>query len=590
MALKDTVRGLIGKPERESKEKYDEAYWLEYLNTKLEESKNYRSTHVERQWFINNSYYKGNHSIRYNKSTGKLSFGSKDPMDFYINQVYATCRAIRGAVTKTQPTWDVDALPYATLDSNASRILGEYLAFVYDKIHVKHLTKKAVLYGMLYGQGIFQYGYDAEADNGEGLPWLQVLDPFDTYIDPYATGIENARYVIKVVSRPKEIVEENPHYDTKVVKELSTTSKQSESMYKELINTRNSESSTSSENLLLHEGWFVTEDGIRVITECEGKILRNEITEFRKLPFELYFPDISLNELYGEGWVKNLVPLNKALNYLEKSILEYNIIFSKGKYKTDSNSGIKIINNRNGQILRHKPGHSVEQMDMKPMSATPFNQINNLKEYIQNIGAAHEAFMGKAPTGVTSGVAFDTLVANAYTNIIDLIDNLADTLARLGEDILDLAYDHQLITKPFRTQGGEMFGIISGQVGEENVPRTVKDGKDVMGYDLGGEVMEIVQIPRNPEVKVRISSGVAHTKEGKREILTMLRGGGDLSRKTLLENYDIDPEEEEARLEEEKLEGLKVQMALEGGQPPLEGSEGLVGAPEGVPLDPEIPM
>jgi hypothetical protein len=70
----------------------------------------------------------------------------------------------------------------------------------------------------------------------------------------------------------------------------------------------------------------------------------------------------------------------------------------------------------------------------------------------------------------------------------------------------------------------------------------------------------------------------------------MLRGGGDLSRKTLLENYDIDPEEEEARLEEEKLEGLKVQMALEGGQPPLEGSEGLVGAPEEVPLDPEIPM
>ena len=90
MALKDTVRGLIGKPERESKEKYDEVYWLEYLNTKFEESKIYRSTHVERQWFINNSYYKGNHSIRYNKNTGKLSFGSKDTMDFYINQVYAT--------------------------------------------------------------------------------------------------------------------------------------------------------------------------------------------------------------------------------------------------------------------------------------------------------------------------------------------------------------------------------------------------------------------------------------------------------------------------------------------------------------------
>ena len=574
--IKETVRGLVGKPERESKEKYDEAYWLSHTEAMFEESKGYRSTHVERQWFINNSYYKGNQSIRYNKSTGKLAFASKDPMDFQVNQIYATCRAVRGAVTKTAPTWDVDALPYATLDSRASRILGEYLAFVYDKLHLKHLVKKAVLYGMLYGQGIFQYGYDAAADEGEGLPWIQVLDPFDTYIDPYATDIDNARYVVRVISRPKDIVERNPHYDKKVVKELATTSKQSESMYKELLNTRDSDVSSMSENLLLHETWCITEDGVRVITTCEDKILRNELTAFKKLPFELYFPDVTLNELYGEGWVKNLVPLNKALNYLERSILEYNIIFSKGKYITDSDSGIKIINNRNGQILRHKPGHTVTQMDMKPMSSSAFSQINNIKEYIQNIGAAHEAFMGKAPAGVTSGIAFDTLVANAYTNIIDLIDNLADCLARLGEDILDLGYEYQLITKPFRTQGGEMYGLISGQVGEENVPRVVKDGKEVMGYELGQGIMEIVQIPKNPEVKVRITSGVAHTKEGKREILTMLRGGGDISRKTLLENYDIDPEEEKQRLMDEKMEIAELQMASQPPAPegPMPGEMG----------------
>lgn len=592
MAIKENTRGLIGKPERESKQKYDEAYWIEYESAKFEESKNYRATHVERQWFINNSYYKGDHSVRYNKNTNKLSFGSKDPMDFQVNLIYATCRAVRGAVTKTQPTWDVDALPYATLDSKSSRVLGEYLAFMYDKIHMKHLIKQAVLYGMLYGQGIFQYGYDAEADDGEGLPWVQVLDPFDTYIDPYATGVSNARYVIKVISRPVELVEKNPHYDSKVVKELGTTSKQSESAYKELLLTREGDPASKSNNLLLREGWFVTEDGIRVITTCDGKILRNEITDFKKLPFELYFPDISLNELYGEGWVKNLVPLNKALNHLERSVLEYNIIFSKGKYVTDSNSGVKIVNNRHGQIIRHKPGHAFNQMDMKPMSVSVSNQINNIKEYMQNIGAAHEAFMGKAPTGVTSGIAFDTLVANAYTNIIDLIDNLADTLARLGEDILDLGYDYQLITKPFRTEGGEMFGVISGKVGEEDVPRIVQEGEEVMGYELGDKAVEIVQIPRNPEVKVRISSGVAHTKEGKREILTMLRGGGDISRKTLLENYDMDPEEEDARLEEEKLEALKVEQILKGGAmggpaPIPEGiPEGVPeGALEGVPME-----
>lgn len=568
MAIKDIqekVKGLVGMREREenSKEEYDDTYWIEYTDAKFQESKNYRSTTIERQWFINHAYYKGWHNVKYSRETGKLVWGSKDPLDFQVNQVYSICRAIRGAVTKTQPQWDVDALPYATLDPDTSRILGEYLSYVYDKLEMKSLVKEVVLYGLLYGQGIFQYGYDSEADDGEGLPWVQVLDPFDVYIDPYAKGIEDARYVVKVISRPKELVEKNPYYNQEKVKEVMGSSKTSESSYKDLMDSHKADQSSLGNNLLLHETWCVTEEGIRVITTCENRVFRNDITNFSKLPFELYTPDINMGEIYGEGWVKNLVPLNKALNYLEKAVLEYNILFSKGKYKTDSNSGIKIINNRNGQILRHKPGHDIEQMDMKPMSSTPFKQIDNIKQYMQNIGAAHEAFMGRAPSGVTSGIAFETLVANAYVNIIDLIDNLADTLARVGTDILDLGYQYQLITKPFRTEAGEIFGVISGQVGEENVPKIrtgLAEGEDK-------EFMNIVRIPKNPEIKVKISSGVAHTKEGKREILTMLRGGGDISRRTLLEHYDLDSEEEKNRLLQEKMEVLEVEEALSPPEP-----------------------
>lgn len=577
MAIFDKLKGVVAE-DKTSQETHDDNYWIEYTDKKFNESKNFRNTHTERQWFINNAYYRGWHNAKYSKETGKIVLDNQDPLDFQINQVYATCRAIRGAITKTRPAWDVDALPYATIDAVTSRILGEYLGFIYDKLHMKHLTKQAVLYGLLYGQGIFQYGYDAQADSGEGLPWVRVLDPFDVYIDPYATGVEDARYIVKVISKPKEIVEKNPNYDQEAVKQLSESSKSSESMYKELINNSKKDSSALSGNLLLHETWCVTEEGIRVITTCEGKVLRNNITEFDKLPFEIYFPDINIDEIYGEGWVKNLVPLNKALNYLERAILEYNILFSKGKYVTDSQSGIKIINNRNGQILRHKPGHVIEQMDMKPMSATPFRQIENLKEYIQNIGAAHEAFMGQAPSGVTSGVAFETLVSNAYTNIADLVDNLGDCLARLGTDILNLGYQYQLITKPFRTENGNTMGIISGKVGEEDVPKIVT-GKNEQG---ALQFLQIAQIPENPEVKVKISNGIAHTKEGKREILTNLRAGGDISRRTLLENYDIDPEEERQRLNEEKMEMANLAMASQAqmsGQPAPEQAQPMLAQP-----------
>ena len=76
---------------------------------------------------------------------------------------------------KTNPSWDVDALPYGELDNDTSRILGEYLAFQYDRLNLEEKVNKALLYGLLYGLGIFQYGYDDKLDDGEGNAWIEKL-------------------------------------------------------------------------------------------------------------------------------------------------------------------------------------------------------------------------------------------------------------------------------------------------------------------------------------------------------------------------------------------------------------------------------
>jgi len=72
MDLKERVKGLIGKPEAESQEVYDETYWISYVDSKFDEAKNYRSTRIERQWFINHAYYKGWHNVKYNTTSGRL--------------------------------------------------------------------------------------------------------------------------------------------------------------------------------------------------------------------------------------------------------------------------------------------------------------------------------------------------------------------------------------------------------------------------------------------------------------------------------------------------------------------------------------
>ena len=543
--------------EGEKKEKYDKAYWLEYTKEKFEESKNWRGTNVELQWFVNYMYYMGFQNLKYDPKTANFVKDSKNPLTFYVNYTYMILRAVRNAVMRTQPTWDVDALPYGELETSESHMLGEYLGFEYDKLSIEDKTNKVVLYGLLYGLGIYQYGYDAEADKGEGNVWVETLDPFDTYIDPYATDAKDARYVVKVLSKPVDILKKNPNYDKKSLEDLASTEKMSESDYKDMIVNNLHDAGYVKGNVLIHETWCMTEEGVRVITTCNNEILRNEITGFKTLPFVFYKPDINLSTIYGEGWAKNIVNINKALNYLETSRLEYNILFNKGKILAPKGAGIKNITNQNGQIIQYKSGFKPEIMDMKPQGSDVERQITSLGGYMQQIGAANEAFLGQTPTGVKSGIAIETLVANNYVNLSDLINNLANAMEDLGDAILDMGYKYQQLMKPFRTDSGDMLGVISGEA----------------GVSTDSFEFPVVQIPKNPEVKVRITSGTAHTKEGKREMMQNLRAMGAISNRTLLEAYDIDPEEEELRQQKEMAAMQPQSQEMDPNAPLPEGME-----------------
>lgn len=86
-------------------------------------------------------------------------------------------------------------------------------------------------------------------------------------------------------------------------------------------------------------------------------------------------------------------------------------------------------------------------------------------------------------------------------------------------------------------------------------------------------LLKVISLPANPEVRVRITSGIAHTKEGKREILMTLRAGGDVSRKTLLEGLDIDAEEEGERILEEQTTPPMDMAGIDPNAPLPEGME-----------------
>jgi hypothetical protein len=200
--------------------------------------------------------------------------------------------------------------------------------------------------------------------------------------------------------------------------------------------------------------------------------------------------------------------------------------------------------------------------------------------YMQDIGASNEAFMGRAPTGITSGVALETLVANNMVNLADLVDNFEIFLSQLGPGLLKLGYKNYSTTKEFKVKDSKgIYDVvkIAGEIGQK------------MGLAPKGSE-EVIALPENPQVKVVVSSGLAFTKQGKQETLLKLRSGGDVDRRTLLEEMGgFDPDKVEARLAEERAGQPISENGMDITQPqpgmPGQAPQAAQGMPQGQTAD-----
>jgi hypothetical protein len=170
----------------------------------------------------------------------------------------------------------------------------------------------------------------------------------------------------------------------------------------------------------------------------EGHLLRNEKAEFDKYPLIPVASDDNPNEIYGEGYVKNLISIAKIRNRLESQIVEYNNIINRGRLIAEKGAGCTRISNETGEIIEHKPGTTVTEFHPGGLAPDINQQIGRMNDYEQEISGVQDAFSGKVPEGVKSGVALESLKAQTANNLQDLKDNLEVGLAQLGDAILEL--------------------------------------------------------------------------------------------------------------------------------------------------------
>lgn len=548
------------------------------------------------EWLTRDLYRRGYMFSSYDPNTHNVIISSDTQIKIPINLVWSQMRVIRNQVTSFRPKWEVLPTGKSEESLTNARYSGRLLDYYYDRLGLRKKLKEIVTQGLMYSVGgPWQIIYDPMADNGEGAVKIFLWDTYDFYVDMNATALEEAEFCFTAIRRPLSEIKTNPDFTFYEALDMGE-SRVAQSEYKQFLiqALRYQQQVTNSKNetAIQKEFWWkirVSESNMKELAkELEenkqdskdlkvGEILmrvihyldiledplRVQLLRRSDFPFEIYQADINPVELYGESWIKHIIPPNRALNALESSVFQFHWKMAKGRLRIDKNSGVRMINNEHGAIIEANRGAQIESIHIDPLPNSYSTQIENMRRYIEDLGGAHDISMGRIPTGVKSGVGLAELKQADATNQNDLVDNLEDFLVRVGKKVLkEIAtnYDVPKVIKALGKSGDpEHFAVIGEQFSSGR--------KNKKMVKIGTDEFDLAKIGADNEITVKIGSWLAYTKSAQEEKLKELYDGKVIDQKTFLEHLEFNDVQNivDRTREEAMLDKMSTTPAVGGG-------------------------
>lgn len=557
----------------------------------------------DREWLSRDLFRRGYQFVTQNASTGAVSMRSASRARIPINYVWAFIRSIKNQVTSFNPKWEVLPQFKGEQSESNARLSGKLLDALFFKMLLNKKIKEAVIQGLIYSVGgPFEVIWNPHYDNGPNEPKGEVEiilhDPYDIYIDPNATEIEDAQFIIKAVRTSVYEIQNNDNYDERVRKLVKTGSgKQAESEYKQfLLQTIQNSSSPTKDNeaVILYEMQRkeIDESGnvsIRYLTWCDESVepLRDELIDQEEYDMEVFQADMNPLELYGESWAKHVIAVNRALNAAESSVFEYIYRVAKGRLVIDKNSGVSAVTNEHGSIIQKNKGATVTSLPMDSLPSTVENFISRFRTYLADISGVQDPMLGRVPVGIKSGIGLAELKQSSSSNQDDLVQALEECLMRLGKKVLKKVAKHYSTPRIRRVVGSGRVVEHFAVVGESYVDKDKKDWK------IGSEEYPLARIADNNELDVKIGSWLNYSKEAQQKTIMDLAEAGLIGQEDVLKYLEfpdvqdvMDRSRAQKIIEQKRKESPEMPIGISQEELALSENEMLLeGAP--MPIDPE---
>lgn len=524
------------------------------------------------EYFVIDQFLKGNHSIKGNPADNSLVLTkTNQTVNFPINRIYTAFRAVRAFVTRHKPEAVIDPQNFSEEALKYARRANKLLERDNLLNNGRRLNKELVYFGIKYGLGWRQIGYDPVKK--VSIRWS--IDPWDMLVGSQVAEPADAPFIIKSLVRTVGYWRKKfPNKNIQPDNQLAHDEYKQLSLNIQGFGQNNNVQRTEEQTALGYEVWYRVFEPNKnggLINKClftSSDILDMEETPYTEYPFVTYQAEVVPNEPYPDSYTKQLIAPQRMLNLLNTQLLEYNHIVNRGRFAMEKNSGFSVINSKEGQIITHNPGKRVEIVNPPMLSKDLVWQIQYADSVIEDIGGQHDASQGNTPARVSSGAAIEALQLGDSNNISDLRDNFEDTLSQEAAWILKMY-------SMFEAEGVVITDKVKGKVdqfavvGEMASKKQNKPIPEKYYIEDNGEYCDVCAILPENQVKVSVISKLGETREARTELLFKLIDYG-LPLKVALEHLEF-PNTSDAleRIAEETVADtmLETMQAPTAGQP-----------------------
>ncbi len=383
---------------------------------------------------------------------------------YFTNYIYATVESVKANMTRNLPA--ITASPRGERDDLAADLVSRVLSDSLERGGIKAATREVVHHGLIATMAYYKVFYSSINDRVE----VCAVPPEDLLVDPKATSIDNARWVI----HRKRNVPTDEIYATYGAIPSKKVDKDSERTESDEIYERDGLYVTDGElrpaidvspTFDVYECWIRCWDADRendyyVVTVAGDSVLSEYFSPYmhNKTPFVewLAVEDYSGDNIYhrGVGYIEEIEPLQDRADSLDLKIYKNTSLLANRQRYVAANSGLNVnaMDNTAGRTYKVNgdPSRAVYYDAPPQMSQSIYEYRDRTEMLIQTVSGVYDVTMGRRPTGITAGRAIESLKDSAETRLANVVDTLAESISRVANIALQIIlqfYDGERIIK-----------------------------------------------------------------------------------------------------------------------------------------------